>query len=284
MKPAPETEGAAASSSSLAAIRAEIDALDDAMHDLLRRRAEVVAHMASSRAKGGSSTFRPGREAQVLHRLLGKHDGPLPAQAVVRLWRDIFAACTGLQGSFSIAVHGAPGGETERLAREHFGALTPLRLQPSPASTLALVGSGEAAAAVLPLPRDEEGGDTAWWTGLDSPRLQVGARLPFLAPTQADPGPEALVVMPGAPDASGEDRSLLRLETREPEQSRTHLLAALAAAGLPPRQLILRRGPAGITALAEVEGAVTEGDPRLAALPLERALPLGFYAVPLRRG
>jgi chorismate mutase-like protein len=279
MIPSPERDAAA-----LAAIRAEIDALDDAMHELLRRRAAVVARMAESRAKGNGPAFRPGREAQVLRRLLGRHDGPLPARAVVRLWRDIFAACTGLQGAFAIAVHALPGGETQRLAQEHFGALTPLRLLPSPASALALVASGEAAAAVLALPRDEEAPEAAWWTGLDSPRLQVGARLPFLAPAAGEPGAEALVVMPGAPDASGEDRSLLRLEARGGDaQSRTQLLAALTAAGLAPRQAILRRGAGGLAALVEVEGAVAEGDPRLAGLPVDRALPLGFYAVPLRR-
>ena len=38
----------------LLALRAEIDALDDAMHDLLMRRAAVVARMAASRAKTGA--------------------------------------------------------------------------------------------------------------------------------------------------------------------------------------------------------------------------------------
>ncbi|MEN9499161.1 MAG: hypothetical protein RIS83_980, partial [Pseudomonadota bacterium] len=60
----------------LQALRAEIDALDDAMHDLLMRRAAVVARMAASRAKtGGGSPLRPGREAAVLRRLLGRHQG-----------------------------------------------------------------------------------------------------------------------------------------------------------------------------------------------------------------
>lgn len=281
MSSSPDADPKAQPATALGAIRAEIDALDDAMHDLLRRRAAVVARMAQSRAKAGGSNLRPGREAQVLRRLLGKHDGPLPARAVVRLWRDIFAACTQLQGSFDIAVQAVPGGETQRLAREHFGALTPLRMQPSAASALAMVASGEAVAAVLPLPRDEEAPEAAWWTGLDSPRLQVGARLPFLRPASGAANAEALVVIPGAPDASGEDRSLLRIEARSPEQGRTQLLSALTAAGLPPRQMIFRRGPAGASALVEVEGAVTEGDARLAGLPVERALPLGFYAVPL---
>jgi len=265
--------------SPLTDLRAEIDALDDAMHALLRRRADVVARLAQSRAKAGVSTFRPGREAQVLRRLLGRHDGPLPAGAVVRLWRDIFAVSTGLQGAFTVAVQA--GAATERLAREHFGALTPQRTVPSAASALALVAAGEAALAVLPLPREDEPDEAVWWSGLDSPRLQVGARLPFWS--GAEPAAEALVVMPGAPDPSGDDRSMLRVEARAPGQSRAQLMACLAEAGLAARQVVLRRGPAGLAALVEVEGAVAPGDPRLAALPAERVLPLGFYAAPLRQ-
>jgi chorismate mutase-like protein len=268
---------------SLAGLRAEIDALDDAMHGLLCRRAAVVMRLSETGVKAAASAFRPGREAQVLRRLLGRHEGPLPASAVVRLWRDIFAASTGLQSPFAVAVHAAPGGVAERLAREHFGALTPLRLLPSPASALAMVAGGDAALAVLAMPQEEESPDAVWWTGLDSPRLQIGARLPFWAARGGEPVAEGLAVMPGAPDPSGDDRSLLRLEAGVAEQSRAQLMAAVTAAGLMPRQALMRRhDAAGLNALVEVEGAVASDDPRLAALPVDRALPLGFYAVPMR--
>ncbi|MBJ7251796.1 MAG: chorismate mutase, partial [Acetobacteraceae bacterium] len=70
----------------LQALRAEIDALDDAMHDLLMRRGAVVARMAGSRTKSGAgSPLRPGREAAVLRRLLGRHSGALSRGAVFRI-------------------------------------------------------------------------------------------------------------------------------------------------------------------------------------------------------
>jgi hypothetical protein len=49
-----------------------------------------------------------------------------------------------------------------------------------------------------------------------------------------------------------------------------------------PRQTILRRDAGGLTALVEVEGVVAGEDPRLAGLPLDRILPLGSYATPMR--
>ena len=77
----------------LARLRAEIDALDDAMHDLLMRRAAVVARMARSGIKSATGSFRPGREALIMRRLIGRHRGPLPAAAVLRVWREVIASC-----------------------------------------------------------------------------------------------------------------------------------------------------------------------------------------------
>jgi chorismate mutase len=263
----------------LVALRNEIDRLDDQLHDLVMRRAEVVASLAASRVKGGASPLRPGREAMILRRLLHRHEGALPPGAMVRLWREILASSSAMQGGFSVAVY-ARDPDQPRLALEHFGSMTPVRSMPTAARALAAVAAGEAQVAVLPLPEEGEPREQAWWMGLDAPRLQVVARLPFWAPS-AEKLPEAFVVTPGAADPSGADRSLLRLELAE-DRGRTQLLGALTAAGLAPRTLLTRRDGGVVRALAEVDGVVAEGDPRLAALPFDRALPLGFYAVPER--
>jgi chorismate mutase len=274
----PDTTLDPAAPNPLAAARAEIDALDDALHDLVMRRAEVVARLAASRAKAGSpSPLRPGREAMILRRLLARHEGALPPEALVRLWREILAASSAQQGGFTVAVY-ARTPEFGRVAREHFGSLTPLRTLPTATRALAAVAAGEAQVAVLPLPEEAEAPEEAWWTSLDSPRLQVIARLPFYS---AEPRPEALALAPGAPDPSGADRSLLRIEAME-DRSRAQLAAALTSAGLAPRMMQLRRDGGVLRALVEVDGVLEAGDPRLAALPVDRALPLGFYAVPER--
>jgi len=274
-------EAEAAMPQPLAAARAEIDALDDALHDLVMRRAEVVARLAASRAKTGPSPLRPGREAMILRRLLGRHQGEMPRIGLVRLWRELLAASSAMQGGFAVAAY-ARAPEHARLAREHFGELTPLRALPTASRALSAVAAGEAQVAVLPLPQDAEPAEDAWWMSLDAPRLQVIGRLPFWA-AQAENVAEALVVAPGAPDASGADRSLLRIETTA-DRSRAVLTSALAAAGLTPRMLLMRRDGGVLRALVEVEGVLEAGDPRLTALPVDRALPLGFYAIPVRGG
>lgn len=272
----PDTPATPPAAAEIAALRAEIDALDDAMHDLLMQRAAVVARLAGSRAKGGGTPLRPGREAAVLRRLLARHTGPLRRERIVRIWREIFMASTAIQGAFSVAVH-APQSAEARLAREHFGPITPIRVHPTPARALAAVSEGEASVAVLPAPAESDGGEAPWWARLDVPRLQVVARLPFIGAT---PEPAALVVAAAPPDPSGDDRSLLLIEA-EADAPRGRIAQALAEAGLAGGALLVLRAGDTTLALAEVVGFLSADDPRLAALPWARRTILGAYAAPV---
>ncbi|MBR0681762.1 chorismate mutase [Roseomonas eburnea] len=274
----PDIPPTAPAEAEIAALRAEIDAIDDAMHDLLMRRSAVVARLAGSRAKGSGSPVRPGREAAVLRRLLARHAGPLPRARVVRIWREVFMASIAIQGEFSVAVH-APNPQSghARLAREHFGPIAAIRVHPTPARALAALSGGEVSVAVLPAPAETDGEEAAWWAHLDVPRLQVVARLPFVT----DPGgPGALVVGPVPADASGEDRTLLLVEA-EPSAARGRIAQALADAGLPAAALLVTRAGEETLALAEIEGFLHPEDARLAALPWARRTILGAYAVPV---
>ena len=274
----PDTSPRPPAEAEIATLRAEIDAIDDAMHDLLMKRSAVVARLAGSRAKGKGSPLRPGREAAVLRRLLARHTGPLPRDRIVRIWREIFMASSAIQGDLAIAVHAPdPQSGHARLAREHFGPIAAIRVHPTPARALAAVSEGEAAVAVLPAPAETDSADSAWWARLDMPRLQVVARLPFLA----DPsGPGALVVAPVPPDPSGQDRSILLIEA-EADAPRSRIAQALTEARLDTVALIVTRAGHATLALADVEGFLHPEDARLAALPWARRTILGAYATPV---
>jgi chorismate mutase / prephenate dehydratase len=265
----------------LPALRAELDRIDNALHDLLMQRASVVEHVARS---GKPAAFRPGREARIIIRLLARHTGHLPRQAIFRIWRELLAGTTAMQGPFSMAVcETDPGGAMTQLAREHFGALTPLRAYGSPGQALTEISNGSANVAVLPFPTEADG----WWTTLSQrePRIHVIARLPFWTQrTEGAPTAQALVVAAFAPDPSDQDRSLLALEL-DADVSRTRLAAELTAAGLPAGTMVLRRNPGAAHAqvLVEVEGFVADDDARLGTVP-RRPVVLGGYAVPLAGG
>jgi len=268
----------------LGALRAELDRIDDELHDLLMRRAEVVKQVAG--AKNGVA-LRPGREAAILRRLLARHEGALPPQTVVRIWRELLAGTTAMQGPFVIAVcDHDPGAGFTQAAHEQFGALTPLRVHGSAAQAVADVSAGRATVAVLALPSETEAPRDAWWMALlqkDEPRIHVVARLPFWTRRpEGAPTTQALVVAAIAPDPSGADRSLLGLEL-DLNVSRGRLTTALGSAELSPGQIILRRDPGvpAAHALVEVQGYVADDDPRLARLGsvLRPPVVLGAFAV-----
>ncbi len=268
-------------SGGLPALRAELDRIDDAIHTLLIERAGVVEHVARS---GKPSAFRPGREASILRRLLSRHTGPLPPATLVRMWREMLAGTTAMQGGFSLAVgDGAPNTPLAQLAREHFGALTPLRLYGSAGQAMAETSQGHASVAVLPFPSDQE----TWWISLmhHEPRLHVIALLPFWKPRpEGLANVRALVVAATPPDPSGRDRSFLGLEC-DSDVSRTRLSSELTGAGLKPDMMVLMRQTGSPVAhvLVEVDGYLMDDDIRLTNLGsvLRRPVVLGGYAEPV---
>jgi chorismate mutase len=278
---------------SLDQLRREIDRIDDGLHDLLMQRASLVAHIAEGKPTG-RITLRPGREAQVLRRLIARHSGDFPKAAVVRIWREIMGGLVALQGPFSVAVFvGERNASGIELARNHFGATVPLVVCRSIGQMVKTVANGQAAVGVTPLAPANGAGDEAepWWTSLaagsdETPR--VVARLPFAAtePVKGAPEPaEGLVIACRDHDESGDDRTLAVLETL-PDVSRDRLRAVLTAGKLEPTGLLAthRRGEARLH-LVELVGHVTAGDPRLAAVlapkdPISHASVIGGYAAP----
>jgi len=246
----------------LEALRAEINSLDDALHDLLMRRAEVVQRLSASQAKPAGTVLRPGREAAIMRRLLARHAGPLPRPALVRLWRELFASSVAQQGNFSVALPADPA--LARLAAEHFGVATPQRQHPSLGAALAALGGREASIAVLPWPRESDNRAEEWWTRFDAQHLSVIARLPFVS--EREPPLEAAVIGLHPADPSGRDATLMRVEMPG-EPSRSALAAHCGSA----RVLIMRREPGFTRALVET----LEAPPAGAAV-------LGRYAIPER--
>ncbi|WP_428491896.1 chorismate mutase [Rhodopila sp.] len=268
-------------SGDLPALRAELDRIDNTLHDLLMERAGIVEYVARS-AK--PAAFRPGREASIIRRLLGRHRGALPSAAVVRIWRELLAGTTAMQGGFSLSVcddHQAAS--LTQLAREHFGALTPLRTRTTADQALQDVSERIASVAVLKYPSEIE----TWWVALlrRQPKLHIIARMPFWAPRpDGAPVEQALVVAATPADASGTDHSFVGLQC-DGDLTPAKLYSAMSKAGLTQQSMLVHRHPGSSIAdvLVEVEGHLNDDDPRLAELrPLpRRPIVLGCYALPV---
>jgi len=273
-----------ASHPSLDAVRAEIDALDERIHDALIARAELVAAVRAAKGADGP-ILRPGREANVIRRLLARHRGGLPRAVIVRIWREIMTAASRMQGRFAIAAAAsAAGGAGVELARDHFGGLTAVIALASPAQALSALADGRAQIALLPLPEDCP--DQPWWRGCGAgavPQLNILARVPVV-PERG--GGAALLVGPQGFDPSVEDRGYLVVETRT-ELSQARLSAVVDRAGLGALRFPAAIDDAAIGSLqlVEIDRYVPPGDERLARIAAELGAgthlrSIGGYAVP----
>ena len=258
-------------------LRREIDEIDTAMHDMLMRRAEIVERIA--RAKDGDRVFmRPAREAEILRRLAGRHKGSFPAPVLMRVWRELLAGFTQIQGPFAVAVH-APEhhGDLWDVARDHYGSTTPITAVSAPVAAVRAVIDGTATVAVVPWPDDRD--SDPWWRALlsDDPKSpSVIARLPFVAPAPGDDwGGLAVAQVPHEP--TGDDHTLVAVELTEP-LSRGRLKEAVEGSGLPP-VAFWSCGPNEQQAtplhLIEIAGFVAPGDGQLTRLG-ERLGPAGM--------
>ena len=177
-------------------LRVEIDEIDDAIHERLMRRAEIVTRLKAYKPdRGAPGALRPAREADILARRLARHRGALPHAAIFGVWREIVAASLALQGPFSIAVC-APRDALRYwdLARVHFGSAAAMRLYRSPAAALGAVERDRSVFAVMPMPSTGEA--DPWWPRLAERAGQgpwIVAGLPLVEPAQAA-GPAALLI------------------------------------------------------------------------------------------
>lgn len=279
----------------LEALRRDIDAVDDAIHDLLIRRCDVVQEIARVKGPDHRIYMRPGREATILRRLIDRHHGDFPAAVLVRIWREMLAAFTLLQGPFAVAVH-APVERRELwdIARDHYGSATPMTAVSAPMQAIRAVIEGTATVAVVPWPNDRDA--EPWWPALisqDPKTPRIIARLPFASVNRGEET-RALALAQVPHESTGDDHTMVSIELAEPV-SRSRLRDALDDCSLSPVAFWscvpnVNDGDQVPPHLVEVADFVADDDVRLGRL-LEwlgdsgrRAVPIGGFAMPLAVG
>ncbi len=108
-------------SDALAALRVQIDSLDQQLLSLLNQRARVAEQVGEIKRAEGSPFFRPDRVTQVIDKIQASNQGPLLNQHVASIWREIMSACLALEAPQRVAVLGPAGTFCEQAAVEFFG-------------------------------------------------------------------------------------------------------------------------------------------------------------------
>jgi len=196
-------------SQDLAALRQNIDRIDENVHRLLIERGEIIENLIATKSRqGGGSAFRPGREAEMMRRLVQRHTGLLPLDTIESIWRIIIGTFTYVQSNYSVHVDVSAGDSAMRdSARFHFGFTAPYMPHHGPQ---AVIDAVEASSGDLGLLRVAGGvGDGPWWSRLVEPAApKIIARLPFVDRPDHPAGIPIFVVSKPLAEAAATDVQL----------------------------------------------------------------------------
>ena len=150
-------------------IRAAIDAVDDEVLELIRKRARLASQVGEHKQDRGDAPFYvPSREASIIRRLLARnaeasasdHQTKIPDEAIHGIYREIIGACLALEHPMTVAYLGPAGTFSHTAATRQFGT-TPAYM---PCGSLEMVfdevESGRATYGVVPVENAFEGAVT----------------------------------------------------------------------------------------------------------------------------
>ena len=142
----------------LLALRERIDRLDRELLALLNQRASLALEVGELKKHEGSVVFRPEREAQVIDGLKAVNDGPLRADSVAPIWREIMSACRSLESPMRVAFLGPAGTFSEEASLGYFGSSIVRVPCVSLDEVFRLTSAGAADFGVVPIENSTEGG------------------------------------------------------------------------------------------------------------------------------
>ena len=161
----------------LAKLRGQIDALDDELMALLRRRAELTGNAGVLKKARNEKVFlRAGREAEILRRL-SPAGGALAESSVRAIYREIISACLAVEKPQTISYLGPPHTFSHDAARKHFGAAAAYEPAPSIRAVIELAEKELSGFAVVPFENSGEGTVGETFDALLETPLSIGGEI-----------------------------------------------------------------------------------------------------------
>ncbi len=136
-------------------LRKEIDALNDQLAALVQRRAGLAQRIGA--LKGGAGAYRPEREAEILRRVAKTNSGPLGAEQMLAVFREIISACRALEEPLRVAYLGPAGTFSEMAVLQQFGHSAEALACASIDEAFRAAETGDAQFAVVPVENSTEG-------------------------------------------------------------------------------------------------------------------------------
>jgi chorismate mutase/prephenate dehydratase len=136
-------------------LRKEIDALNDELAALVQRRAGLAQRIGA--LKGGAGAYRPEREAEILRRVAKTNSGPLGAEQMLAVFREVISACRALEEPLRVAYLGPAGTFSEMAVLQQFGHSAEALACASIDEAFRAAETGDAQFAVVPVENSTEG-------------------------------------------------------------------------------------------------------------------------------
>jgi chorismate mutase/prephenate dehydratase len=137
--------------------RTQIDRLDVQILKLVNERAAHAAEIGQLKNDHGSEVFTPVREEEVLHHVIEANKGPLPADTVRAVFREIISGSRALQKKLKIAYLGPEYSFSHVAAVERFGHSVEFVKVGSITAVFEEVGRGHVDFGVVPLENSTNG-------------------------------------------------------------------------------------------------------------------------------
>ncbi len=106
----------------LAELRKAIDRCDQQIVRLLNQRTEYVLKIGEIKRAAGQEIYAPQRERAVLDRIARLSKGPLPAESLHHIYREIMSSALALEKPMTIAYFGPEATFTHQAALRRFGS------------------------------------------------------------------------------------------------------------------------------------------------------------------
>ena len=158
-------------------LRQKIDQIDAKVVNLLNDRASLAQRIGQTKSLSSQEVYVPHREKEILQRVRDLNRGPLSAQAVAAVFREIISGCRSLEEPLRVAFFGAEATYTHLAAREKFGSSADLRSTASIPEVFQEVSQGRATFGVVPIENSTEGAVTHTFDLLVDSDLQICAEI-----------------------------------------------------------------------------------------------------------
>src|SRR5436190_21326172 len=139
----------------IARLRRDIDGVDDELLKLLNQRAALASRIGG--LKEGAPVYKPEREAEILRRMTRTNPGPLAAERVTSVFREVISACRGLEEAIRVTYLGPEGTFSEQAVRQHFGGAADALPTASVDEAFRQCESGAVQFTVVPVENSTEG-------------------------------------------------------------------------------------------------------------------------------